>query len=132
MGAIEIVVAALLLSSQSPPSAPAQEPPSAASVAGFAAFLQEDLPQRFGAYTVVSARAEGDLLIFTLDGRRGWRRPDTNVVRATEMLGAFCEQEGFREIISLAAVRVDTTERGADLIQGTPVTDCPPARSRRN
>ena len=107
-----------------------QAPPPAASVAGFAAFLQEDLPQRFDRYSIVAARAEGDILVVTLDGRRGWRGPRTNTEQANEMLEAFCD-DGFRETIHLAGVRVDTLERGRDLVEGTPVTDCPPARNGR-
>lgn len=104
--------------------------PAEPSVAGFAAFLQEDLPQRFDGYRMVAARAEGDILVITLDGRRGWRRPQTNVERAADILGSFCE-DAFRETIQLAAVRVDTLERGRDLVEGTPVTDCPPVENGR-
>lgn len=106
-----------------------QSVPHAPSVAGFAAHLQEDLPRQFDDYRIVSARAEGDVLVFILDGRRGWRGAQTNVDLASEILGHFCEDD-FRQTISLAAVRVDTLERGRDLIQGTPVADCPAGEVR--
>ena len=104
-----------------------QSAPAVPSVAGFAAHLQEDLPRQFDDYRIVSARAEGDVLVFTFDGRRGWRGPQTNVDLASEIMGHFCEDD-FRQRIGLAAVRVDTLDQGRDLIQGTPVVDCPQAR----
>ena len=116
---LHLVLAAAL----APQSAPAP------SVADFAAHVQQGLPQQFDDYRIVSARAEGDILIFTLDGRRGWRSPQTNVDLASEMLGHFCEDD-FRQTIRLAAIRVDTLEQGRDPIQGTPVVDCPEGEIR--
>jgi len=116
----------LLLAAAQPQPQPETPPqPNPASVAGFAAFLQQDLPQRFRGYRMVGARAEGDVLVITLDGRRGWRRPATNAERATAILGTFCGE--FRELVNMSGVRVDTLENGGDLVEGTTVTECPAA-----
>ena len=131
---IQFLLSLLLLAAQ-PQSQPEpqphaepqrQLPANPASVAGFAAFLQQDLPRRFRGYRMVAARAEGDVLVMTLDGRRGWRSAGTNVERATEILASFCD--GFRDLINMRGVRVDTLERGRDLVEGTTVTECPAAR----
>ena len=129
MGGMNLLLSALLLAAQGPAPAPA-EPPDPRSVAGFAAYLQEDLPQRFDGYRMVAARAEGDVLVVTLDGRRGWRNADTNTAHATSILRAFCGTD-IRAAVHMAGVRVDTLERGADLIEGTPVTECPAADAAR-
>jgi hypothetical protein len=116
------MISALLLAAQ-PPAAP---PPPARSVAGFAAFLREDFPHRFDGYTAVSARAEGDLLVLTMDGRPGWRRRKSNEEVTRETMGGFCGPDGnFLATLGGGSLRVDTLEDGQNLERGTIMSACP-------
>jgi hypothetical protein len=126
------VISALLSAAQPPaPPPPATPPPPARSVAGFAAFLQEDLPHRFNGYTAVSARAEDNLLVFTMDGRRGWRRRKSNEELTRETMRGFCGPEGnFLTTLGGGSLRVDTLEDGASLERGIVMSECPPAPAR--
>lgn len=123
-----------LLSAAQPPAAPppATTPaPPGRSVAGFAAFLQEDLPHRFSGYTAVSARAEGDLLVLTMDGRRGWRQRKSNAELTSETMRGFCGPEGnFLTTVNGGSLRVDTLEDGANLERGIVMSECPPTPAR--
>jgi hypothetical protein len=126
-------ISALLFAAQPPAAAPAAQspPPAGRSVVGFAAFLQEDLPHRFDGYTAVSARAEDNLLVLTMDGRRGWRRRKSNEELTRETMGGFCGPEGnFLTTMGGGSLRVDTLEDGANLERGTVMSECPPARAR--
>ena len=122
----------LLLFAAQPPAAHAQPAqPPARSVAGFAAFLQEDFPHRFNGYTALSARAEGDLLVITMDGRRGWRRRKSNDELTRETMNGFCGPEGnFLATVGGGSLRVDTLEDGANLERGIVMSECPPAPAR--
>lgn len=124
---IDGVMSALLFAAQPAAAAPsATPPPPTRSVAGFAAFLQEDFPHRFNGYTAVSARAEGDLLVFTMDGRRGWRRRKSNEEVTRETMAGFCGPEGnFLTTLGGGSLRVDTLEDGDNLERGTVMSECP-------
>lgn len=124
------MMSALLFAAQPPAAAPSAPPPGR-SVAGFAAFLQEDLPHRFSSYTAVSARAEGNLLVLTMDGRRGWRQRKSNEELTRETMSGFCGPEGnFLATVGGGSLRVDTLEDGANLERGTVMSECPPPRAR--
>jgi hypothetical protein len=124
------MMSALLLAAQ-PPAAPQSPPAPGRSVAGFAAFLQADLPHRFSGYTAVSARAEDNLLVLTMDGRRGWRRRKSNEEVTRETMRGFCGSEGnFLATVGGGSLRVDTLEDGANLERGTVMSECPPAPAR--
>jgi hypothetical protein len=132
------MMSALLFAAQppaaEPPAAPQTAPaPPTRSVAGFAAFLQEDLPHRFDGYAAVSARAEDNLLVFTMDGRRGWRQRKSNAEITRETMTGFCGPEGnFLTTLGGGSLRIDTLEDGANLERGTVTSEClvSPARRR--
>lgn len=132
---VQGVISALLFAAQPPAGAPPAAQPAPApgrSVAGFAAFLQEDLPHRFDGYTAVSARAEGDLLVLTMDGRRGWRRRKSNEELTRETMRGFCGPDGnFLTTVHGGSLRVDTLEDGANLERGIVTSECPPASGAR-
>ncbi|HVQ07921.1 MAG TPA: hypothetical protein VMS43_05760 [Allosphingosinicella sp.] len=136
---IQGVISALLFAAQpaaaEPPAAqaaPAQPPARERSVAGFAAFLQEGFPHAFEGYTGVSARAEGDLLVLTMDGRRGWRRRKSNAEVTGETMAGFCGPEGnFLTTLNGGSLRVDTLEDGGNLERGTVMSECPAAGGAR-
>ncbi len=127
---IHAATGALLFAAQPPAAEPSAAPRR--SVAGFAAYLQEDFPHRFSGYTAVSARAEGDLLVLTMDGRRGWRRRKSNAEVTRETMAGFCGPEGnFLTTLGGGSLRVDTFEDGGNLERGTVTSECPaPARAR--
>ena len=140
MASIAGMISALLLAAQPSAAAPETMPappettpaPPTRSVAGFAAFLQEDLPHRFDGYTAVSARAEGDVLVFTMDGRRGWRKRKSNEQVTRETMGGFCGPDGnFLTTVGGGSLRVDTLENGVDLERGAVTSECPPGPVRR-
>jgi hypothetical protein len=120
------MMSALLFAAQPAAAEPPAATPPRRSVAGFAAFLQEDFPHRFNGYTAVSARAEGDLLVFTMDGRRGWRRRKSNAEVTRETMAGFCGPEGnFLTSLGGGSLRVDTLEDGGNLERGTVMSECP-------
>lgn len=127
------MISALLSAAQPSAAAPETAPaPPTRSVAGFAAYLQEDLPHRFDGYTAVSARAEGDLLVFTMDGRRGWRKRKSNAEVTRETMSGFCGPSGnFLTTLGGGSLRVDTLEKGVNLERGAVTSECPPAPARR-
>lgn len=127
------MISALLSAAQPSAAAPETAPaPPTRSVAGFAAYLQEDLPHRFDGYIVVSARAEGDLLVFTMDGRRGWRKRKSNAEVTRETMRGFCGPKGnFLTTVGGGSLRVDTLENGANLERGAVTSECPPTPARR-
>ncbi|MEA3012359.1 MAG: hypothetical protein QOD42_904 [Sphingomonadales bacterium] len=135
MSWLQGVIGALLFAAQPPAGEPpaAQSPPAPArSVAGFAAFLQEDLPHRFNGYTAVSARAEGDLLVLTMDGRRGWRQRKSNAELTRETMSGFCGPDGnFLTTVNGGSLRIDTLEDGGNLERGTVMSECPAAGGAR-
>src|SRR5687767_660669 len=122
------ITTALLFAAQPSAAAPETAPaPPTRSVAGFAAFLQEDLPHRFDGYTAVSARAEGDLLVFTMDGRRGWRKRKSNAEVTRETMSGFCGPNGnFLTTLGGGSLRVDTLENGVNLERGAVMSECQP------
>jgi len=129
---LHAVMGALLFAAQPPAAEPQPAQPPAAtprptrSVAGFAAFLQEDFPHRFNGYTALSARAEGDLLVITMDGRRGWRRRKSNEEVTRETMSGFCGPDGnFLTSVGGGSLRVDTLEDGSNLETGTVMSQCP-------
>ena len=131
MSWIHGAISALLFAAQPPAAEPPATPAPGRSVAGFAAFLQEDLPHRFSGYTAVSARAEDNLLVLTMDGRRGWRRRKSNDELTRETMSGFCGPEGnFLATVGGGSLRVDTLEDGANLERGTVMSECPPAPAR--
>lgn len=124
------MISALLFAAQ-PPATTQSPPPPGRSVAGFAAYLQEDLPHRFSGYTAVSARAEDNLLVLTMDGRRGWRRRKSNEELTRETMSGFCGPEGnFLATVGGGSLRVDTLEDGANLERGNVMSECPAAPAR--
>jgi hypothetical protein len=122
MVGLQLLMGFLLVAAQPQPA----QPRPTRSVAGFAAYLQEDFPHRFSGYTAVSARAEGDLLVLTMDGRRGWRRRKSNEEVTRETMGGFCGPDGnFLATLGGGSLRVDTLEDGQNLERGTIMSECP-------
>lgn len=91
--------------------------------AGYAEMLQGHLNQDMaGGIKITAARAEGNLLILTIDAPswNGVNRADISGVFA----GGFCE-EGDGNFFKSNRMRVDTTEAGKGLATGTIVEKCP-------
>jgi len=120
-----------LLAAQPPAEPRAQSLAQPPSIAGFAAFLQEDLPRDFDGYRMVSVRAEGNLLVFTADGSRGWRRRKDNTTLTREIMAGFCGPQGnCLTGLSGTGIRLETLEEGQKLERGVEINDCPPERRR--
>lgn len=132
MVGLHLLISGLLFAAQPPAAEPPAVQPQPAqpartrSVAGFAAFLQEGLPHQFDGYTGVSARAEGDVLVLTMDGRRGWRRRKSNAEVTRETMSGFCGPEGnFLTTLDGGSLRIDTLEDGRNLERGAVTSECP-------
>jgi hypothetical protein len=131
MVGLHLLTGALLLAAQPAAEPRARPPAQPPSIAGFASFFQQGLPQDFDGYKLVSARAEGNLLVFTADGSRGWRRRKDNATLTREIMAGFCGPEGnFLTGLSGTGLRVDTLEEGQNLERGVASNDCPPEQRR--
>lgn len=115
------LLAAIALAQSTPPPMPTMPP---LTVPGFAAHLSTGLPRQFRNYTLVSARAEGNLLVFTFDGERGWRGrvSEDDLIRDT--IEGLCSDGDFLGQIGANGVRLDRLEGGRDLQTGRITPGC--------
>lgn len=94
----------------------------------------EDYARRFrhlvgrqiGPLDLKSIEADGDVLVFTLDGPEGWRQGTPSYSITSFFLEGFCKSaEGSGYLVAGRTLRLDTFEDGKHLIKGTPVHHCP-------
>jgi hypothetical protein len=101
---------------------------TAITAENFAAFLQRRVGQRFADDLVLRAvRAEGNVLIATLDGPAGWRRGRSPVEISMVIAGAFCAPEA-ADVAFFSfgrAIRVDSLENGGSPQAGAVIERCP-------
>lgn len=70
--------------------------------------------------------AEGNMLVFTIDGGIGWRAFVPIDAVSREQLAAFCRWREVRRYFNgRRTVRVDTTEAGRRRWPGRPLSRCP-------
>jgi hypothetical protein len=82
-------------------------------------------PQEGGDFTVVSIKAEDEVLVLRVDGPVGWRKDQTADQLSDRFLTGFCEQGAslFEEGIK---IRIETTENsGSALLVGPDANTCP-------
>ncbi|WP_309622802.1 hypothetical protein [Novosphingobium sp.] len=82
-------------------------------------------PQEGGEFTVVSIKAEGEVLVLRVDGPAGWRKDQSADQLSDRFLTGFCEQGAslFDEGIK---IRIETTESdGSSLMVGPDANTCP-------
>jgi hypothetical protein len=79
-----------------------------------------------GPLELQSIEPEGNMLVFTFDGPKGWRAGTPSYSITAFFLEGFCRSaEGNGYLAAGRTLRVDTFESGESLIRGTPVTRCP-------
>jgi hypothetical protein len=92
----------------------------------FARRLQHMVGRPVGPLELESIEADGNVLVFTFDGPKGWRRGTPSYAITSFFLEGFCNtSEGSGYLVAGRTLRVDTFEGGESLIRGTPVHDCP-------
>lgn len=96
-----------------------------------AAFLaertQDMVGQEFeGGITIHAIAAEGDILVFTLNGPAGWRAGFTADTISALLINGFCESAP--QFFELGVpLRVDSLDGGQGLLKGPLVDRCPGA-----
>lgn len=82
-------------------------------------------PQEGGEFTVVSIKAEGEVLVLRVDGPAGWRKEQTADQLSDRFLTGFCEQ-GASLFNDGLKIRIETTESGgSSLLVGPNADQCP-------
>ena len=100
------------------------------SAASFAGRLQEFVGKPLAGTIILSAaRAEGNVLIITLDAPN-WEGDDRTKVPALFLTG-FCEG-GDAGYFSVNRMRIDTLEGGRNLMTGAVIEKCPPEEAASN
>jgi hypothetical protein len=89
--------------------------------------LQPFIGKKFdGDVTIAGVTSEGNTLIIVVDAASGWG--DVPRSSATDLfLSGFCSKPAAAAYFKGNLLRVDTLERGANLLKGSPVNSCPPA-----
>ena len=97
-----------------------------AGAAPFARQLQHLVGQQRSGVVLRAIRAEGNMLVFTLDGGTGWRAFVPIDAISRDQLAAFCRRPDVRRYFNgRRSVRVDTTEAGRRRWPGRPLSRCP-------
>ena len=82
-------------------------------------------PQDGGEFTIVSIKAEGEVLVLRVDGPTGWRKEQTADQLSNRFLTGFCE-EGGSLFDDGMKIRIETTESGgSSLLIGPNADQCP-------
>lgn len=82
-------------------------------------------PQDNGEFTIVSIKAEDEVLVLRVDGPAGWRKAQTADQLSNRFLTGFCEQ-GASLFDDGMKIRIETTESGgASLLIGPNADQCP-------
>ena len=88
--------------------------------------LRSMVGRQIGPLELKSIEADGEVLVFTLDGPEGWRRGTPSYAITSFFLEGFCKSaEGSGYLVAGRTLRLDTFEDGKHIIQGTPVHHCP-------
>ena len=108
-------------------AAPASaQPARQADARPYAARLQHLVGQRSGPAMLASVHAEGNMLVFTVNGGIGWRAfvPIATLTRA--QLIRHCQRPEVRGYFNgRRLLRIDTTELGQRRWTGQPIGHCP-------
>lgn len=82
-------------------------------------------PQDNGEFTIVSIKAEDEVLVLRVDGPAGWRKAQTADQLSNRFLTGFCEQ-GASLFDDGMKIRIETTESGgSSLLIGPNADQCP-------
>lgn len=82
-------------------------------------------PQEDSDMTVVSIKAEGEVLVLRVDGPKGWRKEMTADQLSDRFMGGFC-QDGANILDQGVKIRIETTEAsGENLLIGPNESECP-------
>ena len=82
--------------------------------------------------TIAATRVEGQTLVLVINGRRGSRAGITPATITQQFLSEFCDPaSGNAFFAGGRALRIDTTEDGANLMQGEAVSACPARAAAR-
>jgi hypothetical protein len=91
----------------------------------YARRLQSMVGRDIGPLQLKSIEADGDVLVVTFDGPKGWRRGTPSYAITAFFLEGFCKApEAAGYLVAGRTMRVDTFEGGENLIHGTPVHHC--------
>jgi len=100
--------------------------PSGSGANAYAWRLRSLVGREIGPLRIKSVEADGDELVFTLDGPEGWRRGTPSYAITAFFLEGFCKApEASGYLVAGRALRIDTFEDGKNLIHGPPVYHCP-------
>jgi hypothetical protein len=92
----------------------------------FARHMQSQVGRTAGPTTISSIAAEGNALVVTLDGEIGWRRGTPSYAITAYFLEGFCKKPDVAVYFTEGrTLRVDSLEKGASAIRGSPVERCP-------
>jgi hypothetical protein len=90
--------------------------------------LRSMVGREIGPLEIKSIEADGEELVFTLDGPEGWRRGTPSYAITAFFLEGFCKApEASGYLVAGRALRIDTFEDGKSLIHGPPVHHGPHA-----
>jgi hypothetical protein len=99
---------------------------SGSSAEAYASRLQSMVGREIGPLRLESVEADGEVLVFTLDGPEGWRHGTPSYAITAFFLEGFCKApEASGYLVAGRALRIDTAEAGKSPIRGTPVHHCP-------
>ena len=92
----------------------------------YAREFQHMVGRSYGPLQLKSIEADGNVLVFTLDGPEGWRRGTPSYAITAYFLEGFCKgREASTYLAAGRTLRLDTLEAGKSPIRGTPVQHCP-------
>jgi hypothetical protein len=100
--------------------------PSGSGANAYAWRLRSMVGREIGPLRLKSIEADGEVLVFTLDGPEGWRRGTPSYAITAFFLEGFCKApEASGYLAAGRALRIDTFEAGKSVIHGPPVHHCP-------
>lgn len=104
------------------------------SPTSYAIFLRRYIGERVGGrggLFIGNARADGAMLVVTVNGPVGWRNARPVQYAETEFLRGFCRNTSQVYFHSGQTLRIDTVEAGEQHLEGRIFDQCPPRSSRR-
>jgi hypothetical protein len=124
MRALRLLVVLSLLGTSLADSGCARRPRNGAE--DYARRLRPMVGREIGPLELKSVAADGEVLVFTFDGPKGWRRGTPSYAITAFFLDGFCQApEAAGYLVAGRTLRVDTFEGGEHLIRGNPVHHCP-------
>lgn len=98
-----------------------------ANAADFAREMHSLVGTTHGEIRVRSIEAEGNILVFTLDGPAGWRQAMPSYAMTAYFVDRICEDpKATHYFEERRLLRLDAAETGARTIHGVPLDHCPP------